>query len=98
MDWTDVRERFEETMVQLIVNFIGGDFNMSAFSTVSDVFSDPEFAAPGNSLLCGLGGLDDTCRECTSPIIMPRQPHAGGSTPTVATSPTMLTWALGRAT
>ena len=28
-----------------------GDFNMSAFSTLGDVFSDPEFAAPGNSLL-----------------------------------------------
>ena len=30
---------------------IGGDFNMSTFSTVGDVFSDPEFAAPGYSLL-----------------------------------------------
>ena len=28
-------------------DFIGGDFNMSAFSTVSDVFSDPEFFSPG---------------------------------------------------
>ena len=33
------------------MDFIGGDFNMSAFSTVSDVFSDPEFSAPGHSCL-----------------------------------------------
>ena len=57
------------------VDAIGGDFNMSAFSTAGDVFSDPEFAAPGNSLLWGLGCLDETCRECTGFIIMPRHPH-----------------------
>ena len=28
------------------VDFIGGDFNMSAFSTVSDVFTDEEFSPP----------------------------------------------------
>ena len=44
-------------MHQHNVDFTGGDFNMSAFSTVGDVFSDPEFAAPGNSLLWGLGVL-----------------------------------------
>ena len=48
---------------------------MSAFSTVGDVFTDPEFAAPGNSLLWGVGGLDETCRECTGFIIMPRHLH-----------------------
>ena len=31
----------------------GGDFNMSALSTVGDVFTDPEFSAPGDSLLWG---------------------------------------------
>ena len=54
---------------------IGSDFNMSAFSTLGDVFSDPEFAAFGNSLLWGLGGLDEICRESTEFIIMPRHPH-----------------------
>ena len=45
------------------VDFIGGDFNMSAFSTVSDVFSDPEFSEPGHSCLWGLGALDEQHRE-----------------------------------
>ena len=45
-------------MEQYNVDFIGGDLNMSAFSTVGDVFSDPEFLAPGNSFLWGLGALD----------------------------------------
>ena len=44
------------------VDFIGGDFNMSAFSTVGDVFTDEEFSAPGNSLLWGLGALDEPNR------------------------------------
>ena len=39
------------------VDFIGGDFHMSAFSTVGDVFADPEFSAPGNSFLWGLGAF-----------------------------------------
>ena len=47
------------------VDFIGGDFNTSAFSTVSDVFSGPEFSAPGHSSLWGLGALDEQHRECT---------------------------------
>ena len=62
-------------MILHSVDFIGGDFDVGAFSTVGDGLSDPEFAAPSNSLLCCLGGLDDTCRECTSFIIMPRHPH-----------------------
>ena len=37
---------------------------MSAFSTVGDVFTDEEFSAPGNSLLWGLGALDEPNREC----------------------------------
>ena len=62
-------------MVQHNVDFIGGDFNMSAFSTAGDVFADPELAALGNSLLWGLGGLDDSCREYTGFIIMPQRPY-----------------------
>ena len=46
------------------VDFIGGDFNMSAFSTVGDVFSDAEFSAPGKSFLWGLGPLEEPNREC----------------------------------
>ena len=37
---------------------------MSAFSTVGDVFTDQEFSAPGNSLLWGLGALEEPNREC----------------------------------
>ena len=46
------------------VDFIGGDFNMSAFSTVSDVFSDAEFSAPGNAFPWGHGALEEPNREC----------------------------------
>ena len=35
------------------VDFIGGDFKMSAFCTFGDMFADPEFSAPGNSFLWG---------------------------------------------
>ena len=48
---------------------------MSAFSTVSDVFSDPEFSSPGHSCLWGLGALDEQHRECTGFLIMPRRPY-----------------------
>ena len=47
---------------------------MNAFSTDGEVFADSEFAAPGNSLLWGLGALDDTRRECTGFLIMPKSP------------------------
>ena len=57
------------------VDFIGGDFNRSAFSTVGDVFSDPEFSAPGHSYLWGLGALDEQYRECTGFLIMPKRPY-----------------------
>ena len=48
---TDLLRRLHGYMKQHNVDFIGGDFNMSAFSTVGDVFSDTVFSAPGNSLL-----------------------------------------------
>ena len=57
------------------VHFIGGDFNMSAFSTVGDVFTDDEFSAPGNSLLWGLGALEEPNRECAGFLIMPKRPY-----------------------
>ena len=57
------------------VDFIGGDFNMSAFSTVSYVLSDPEFSAPGRSCLWGLGALDEQHRQRTGFLIMPKRPY-----------------------
>ena len=68
---THLLRRFHGYMHQHNVDFVGGDFNMSAFSTVGGVFSDPEFSAPGNSLLWGLGALQEENRECTGFLIMP---------------------------
>ena len=51
---TELLQRLHGYMKQHNVDFIVGDFNMSAFSTVGDVFSDPEFSAPGNSFLWDL--------------------------------------------
>ena len=48
---TDLLRRLFTHTTQHEVDFIGGDFNMSAFFTVGDVFANPEFSAPGNSLL-----------------------------------------------
>ena len=67
---TELLQFLHAKMLEHNVDFIGGDFNMSAFSTVSDVFSDPEFSAPGHSLW-GLGALDEQYRECTGFLIMP---------------------------
>ena len=62
-------------MEQHNVDFIGSDFNMSAFSTVGDVFSGPEFPAPNNSFLWGLGALENPDRECAGFLIMPKRPY-----------------------
>ena len=71
---TDLLQRRHGSLKEHNVDFIGGDFNMSAFSTVSDVFSDPEFSALGHSCLWGLGALDEQHRECTGFLIMPKRP------------------------
>ena len=42
-----VAKKSDASTVQHNVDFVRGDFNMSAFSTVGEVFSDPEFSAPG---------------------------------------------------
>ena len=57
------------------VDFIGGDIKMSALSTVGDVFSDPEFSAPSNSFLWGLGALEEPNRECIGFFIMLKRPY-----------------------
>ena len=72
---TDLLRRLHGYMKQHNVDFIGGDFNMSAFSTVGDVFSDPEFSALGNSFLWGLGALEEQNRERTGFLIMPKRPY-----------------------
>ena len=66
--------RLHAHMQQHNVDFTGGDFHMSAFSTC-DVFADPEFSTPGNSFLWGLGALEDSDRECAGFLIMPKRPH-----------------------
>ena len=43
---TELLQRLHGYMRELNVDFIGGDFNMSAFSSVGDVFSDTEFSVP----------------------------------------------------
>ena len=50
---TELIQRLYGYMKQHNVDFIGSDFNTSASSTVSDVFSDPESSAPGNSFVWG---------------------------------------------
>ena len=72
---TELLQFLHAKMLEHNVDFTGGDFNMSAFSTVSDVFSDPEFSAPGHSCLWGLGALDEQHRECTGFLIMPKRPY-----------------------
>ena len=57
------------------VDFIGGDFNMSAFSTVGDVFTVPDFAASGNAHLWGSGGPDESRKDCTGFLTVPQRPH-----------------------
>ena len=71
---TDLLQRLHGYMKQHNVDFIGGDFNMCAFSTVGDVSSDREFSALGNSFLWGLGALDNLNRECTGFLFMPKRP------------------------
>ena len=72
---TELLQRLHGYMKKHNVDFIGSDFNMSALSTVGDVFSDPEFSALGNSFLWGLGALEEQYRECTGFLIMPKRPY-----------------------
>ena len=72
---TELLQRLHGYMKQHNVDFIGGDFNMGALSTVSDVFSDPEFSALGNSFLWGLGALEEEYRERTGFPIMSKRPY-----------------------
>ena len=71
----ELLQRLHKYMKQHNVDIVGGDFNMSAFSTVGDLFSDPEFSVPGNSFLWGLGALEEQNRECTGFLMMPSRPY-----------------------
>ena len=72
---TELLQRLHGYMKKHNVDFIGGDFNMSALSTVGDVFSDPEFSAPGDSFLWGLCALEEPNCERTGVLIMPKRPY-----------------------
>ena len=72
---TELLQRLYGYMREHNVDFIGGDFNMSAFSTVGDVFTVAEFSAPDNSFLWGLGALEEPNRECAGFLIMPKRPY-----------------------
>ena len=63
------------------------------FSTIGDM-SSPEFSAPGNSFLWGLGGLEEANRERTGFLIMPKRPLSGVWIHMATTSSTMQTWRL----
>ena len=72
---TELLQRLRGYMKEHNVDLIGGDINMSAFSTVGEVFSDTEFSAPDNSFLWGLGALEEPDRECARFLIMPKHPY-----------------------
>ena len=72
---TELLQRLHGYMKKHNVDFIGSDFNMSALSTVGDVFPDQEFPVPGNSFLWGLGALEEQYRERTGFLIMPKRPY-----------------------
>ena len=64
---TELLQFLHAKMREHNVDFIGGDF--------SDVFSDPEFSAPGHSCLWALGALEEPNRECTGFLIMPKRQY-----------------------
>ena len=74
-----ISRRFHAHMLHHEVDFIGGDVNMSAFSTVGDVFSVGEFSAPGKPHKKGIQGLDESHKERTGFFIMPRRPYTRGA-------------------
>ena len=60
---TDLLQRLHGYMREYNVDFIGGDFNMSAFSTVGDVFYRSRVLSTWHSCLWGLGALEEPHRE-----------------------------------
>ena len=72
---TSLLQALHAHVLQHNVHFIGGDFNVSAHSTVGHVSADQEFAPPSSSLLSGLRALTDTDQESTGFLIMPKRPY-----------------------
>ena len=58
-------QRLYAHMILLGVEFVGGDFNNAAKGIIADIFSDPEFMAPGSVPLWGAGGLVGDNEDCT---------------------------------
>ena len=46
---TSLLQHLYAHMILLGVEFVGGDFNSAAKGIIADIFSDPEFMAPGSS-------------------------------------------------
>ena len=63
---TELLQFFHAKMREHNVNFIGGDFNMSAFY--------PRIFCTWSLCLWGLGALEEQHRECIGFLIMPKRP------------------------
>ena len=84
---------FVFVFVFVFVFAIGGDFNMSALSTVGDGFSDPEFSAPGNSFPWGLVRWKSSIVSALGSSSCPSAHMSGLWIHMAATSLTMQRWA-----
>ena len=71
---TSLPQRFYAHMKLLEVDFVGGDFDRAAKGTIADVFSDPEFVAPGSVPLWGAGGREGDDTDCRGFLYMLRRP------------------------
>ena len=71
---TELLQRFYGYMREHNVDFTGGDFNMSAFSTVVTCFRRRIFST-WQFIPVGLGALEEPNRECAGSLIMPKRPY-----------------------
>ena len=71
---TSLLQRFYAHLKLLEVDVVGGNFNRAARGTIADVFSDPEFMAPGSVPLWGAGDPEEDDTDCTGFLCMPRRP------------------------
>ena len=67
---TELLQRLHGYMKEHNVDFISADFNVSALSTVGDVFSDPEFSAPGNSLWIHMAPASLTMQRWAADLVI----------------------------
>ena len=73
---TALLQRLHLHMQRLEVEFIRGDFNRAAKSTIAEVFNDTEFMAPGSVPLWGAGGPEGDDTDCTGFLYIPRRPFS----------------------